>query len=68
MCHGPTLADPLQKSETDSKRRFIFLVITMFLGQKNRQNPDKFKVNTFFLEITMFLEQNIDKIGTDSKL
>ena len=35
LCHGPILADSLQKSETDSKGRSIFLEITLFMGQKN---------------------------------
>ena len=34
LCHGPTLADPLQKSHRDSKKKCIFLENTMFLGQK----------------------------------
>ena len=40
LCHGPTLEDPLEKSETDSKGR-PFLQITMFLGQKiNKTGTD----------------------------
>ena len=32
-CHGPTLGDPLEKSETDTKGR-PFFKDHMFLGQK----------------------------------
>ena len=34
LCHGRTLEDPLEKSESDSKGKSIFLEIIMFLKQK----------------------------------
>ena len=63
LCHGPTLAEFLQKSETDSKKRSIFLKITMFLEQKKSTKPGQIQSKDLFLEIIMFLGQKIDEMG-----
>ena len=59
-----TLADSLQKSETED---LFILEITMFLRQKSTK-PGQIQSEDLFLEITVFLGQKIEKIGTDSKL
>ena len=47
LCHGSTLIDLLQKSETDSDRKILFLEIYDF-GTKNQQNRGRFKVLRFW--------------------
>ena len=68
MCHGPTLADLLQKSETDSKGKSISYWRLQCFWDKKRTKPGHIQSEDLFLEITVFLGRTIDKIGTDSKL
>ena len=58
---------PLEKSDADSKGRPINFRHQYVFEAKTRQNRDRFEEKTF-LKNTMFLEQKIDKTGTDSKL
>ena len=56
-CNGPTLAEIRDRF----KGNIYFLEIAMFLGQKNRQNRDRFKVKTFFRD-TVFFKKKLTKL------
>ena len=58
LYHGPTFADPLQKSKTDSKKKFDFFIDYYVFGTKNRQNRGKFKVKTFVRNYYVFETKN----------
>ena len=60
LCHGPTLGDFLQKSETDLK--IYFFRDYYVFGIKNRQNRDRFKVKTFFWRSLCFRDEKLIKL------
>ena len=64
----PRPCQPRAEIRDRLKERIYFFRDYYVFRTKNRQNWDRFKVKIFFLQITMFLGREIDKIGTNSKL
>ena len=64
---APLLQTPCRNQRQIIKENLFFLRL-LLLGQKLTKPGQIQSKDLFFLEITMFLGQKIDKIGTDLKL